>query len=115
MSPIPAEDRRTLSPAEVAAESLEDWQLRSDQLVARYSTGNFARGLGLVNDIGAAAEAADHHPDIDLRYGHVVVCLSSHDVGGITARDVRLARRISELAAATGVPAERVDEEHGDG
>ena len=55
--------------------------------------------------VGAAAEEADHHPDLTLTYGRVDVRLSSHDVGGVTARDVRLARRISELAAEAGVTA----------
>lgn len=106
MTPMPPEDRQTLSPEQVAAEALDGWQQRGDQLVARYATGTFARGLSLVNDVGAAAEAANHHPDVDLRYGHVVIRLSSHDVGGITARDVRLARTISEIAAKLGVSAE---------
>ena len=48
----------------------------------------------------------NHHPDIDLRYTHVQIALISHDVGGKTERDVRLARRISELAAEVGAVAE---------
>src|SRR5690606_24850368 len=54
---------------------------------------------------GEAAEAADHHPDIDLRYGLVEVKLTSHDVAGITRRDVNLARQISALAAELAVTA----------
>jgi 4a-hydroxytetrahydrobiopterin dehydratase len=44
----------------------------------------------------------NHHPDVDLRYPHVDVRLSSHDAGGITERDVRLARTITDIAAAAG-------------
>ena len=62
-----------------------------------------------MNQIGEAAEAVQHHPDIDLRYPYVDITLSSHDVGGITSRDVDLARKTSEFAAGLGiavVPAE---------
>jgi 4a-hydroxytetrahydrobiopterin dehydratase len=52
------------------------------------------------------AEELDHHPDLDLRYGHLNVRLMSHDVWAKTARDVELARRISALAAAVGATAE---------
>jgi 4a-hydroxytetrahydrobiopterin dehydratase len=65
-------------------------------------TGDFAAGLTVVNAIGAAAEEMDHHPDVDLRYSHVDVRLSSHDVGGLTDRDVRLARRVSAIAVEAG-------------
>lgn len=51
-----------------------------------------------------AAEVADHHPDIRLTFGAVRVFLTSHDVGGITMRDVDLARQISALAADAGLP-----------
>ena len=61
----------------------------------------------MLNAIGAAAEEMDHHPDLDLRYSRIDVRLSSHDAGGITERDVRLARRIAEIAAAAGVALDR--------
>jgi 4a-hydroxytetrahydrobiopterin dehydratase len=81
------------------------WRAAGNALHARFSTGDFASGLRFVNAIGAAAEEADHHPDIDLRYGHVEVHLWSHDAGGVTRRDHRLATRISELAAEAGLEA----------
>ena len=80
------------------------WREADGALHARFRTGDFATGLGFVNAVGAAAEAADHHPDLDLRYGHVDVHLWSHDAGGVTDRDHRLAARIDELAAALGLP-----------
>jgi 4a-hydroxytetrahydrobiopterin dehydratase len=105
---IPDSDKVTLAPADVAGELLDDWRYLGGALRARYATGDFATGLRLVESIGAAAEDADHHPDVDLRYPHVSVVLRSHDVGGVTARDVRLAREISRLAAgvAEARPAE---------
>lgn len=95
-----------LSPAEVAAAGLADWRPIRGALHTRFLTGDFAAGLRLVAVVGEAAEAADHHPDLDLRYRHVDVRLFSHDVMGITERDVSLARRISELAAGLGVAAD---------
>jgi len=54
-------------------------------------------------DVGALAEAADHHPDIDLRYGSVHIALSSHDAGGVTDRDIALAAQIDALLAERGL------------
>lgn len=91
----------------VEAEGLADWAKLSSALHARFATGDFATGLRLVNAIGAEAETMNHHPDLDLRYPHLDVKLMSHDAGGVTDRDIRLARRISELAAAEGASADR--------
>jgi 4a-hydroxytetrahydrobiopterin dehydratase len=102
MSPIPAADKQTMSPAALLAEQLDDWRFLAGKIHARFATRTFAVGLALVDQVGAEAEQADHHPDIDLRYTHVDITLRSHDVGGITQRDVRLARVISDLASAAG-------------
>jgi 4a-hydroxytetrahydrobiopterin dehydratase len=96
----------TLSPEQIEAADLVDWRPILQRLVARFDTGDFATGLRLVNLIGEAAESARHHPDVDLRYGHVNVRLTTQDAPGITQRDVGLARRISEIAAALGVGAQ---------
>ena len=95
-----------LSKDEIAAAELGDWRPLAGALQTRFRTGDFATGLRLVNAIGAAAEAADHHPDLDLRYGHLNVRLRSHDVFGVTDRDVALARQISALASEQGVAAD---------
>ncbi|MDO7869110.1 VOC family protein [Nocardioides jiangxiensis] len=84
---------------------LTDWRMFLRALHTRYDPGSYAAGLALVAAIGAAAEEQDHHPDLDLRWGHVNVLLTSHDSGGVTVRDLRLARRISEIAAAAGAVA----------
>lgn len=75
-------------------------------LQARYMTKDFATGLAFVERIGASAEEMDHHPDITLTFSDVVVSLRSHDVGGITSRDLRLATRIGEHADDLGVEAD---------
>lgn len=93
----------TLTQEQVTAAGLDDWRLLYHALQARFVTGDYRTGLRLVAAVGEAAEAADHHPDLDLRYGHLNVRLYSHDAGGVTDRDVALARRTSELARDLGV------------
>lgn len=98
----PTDPKQTLTGHQVEAALLADWRIMFDSLQARYRTGSFATGLALVNQIGEAAEELNHHPDLDLRYPTLHVRLSSHDVGGITRRDVDLARRITDLAGRLG-------------
>ena len=99
-------DSQKLTGDQIEAEGLSDWRVMFHALQTRYRTGNFATGLKLVNQIGAAAEEMGHHPDLDLRYPHLNIRLHSHDVFGVTQRDVRLARVISEFAADLGVSAD---------
>ncbi|GAA0542560.1 VOC family protein [Paractinoplanes ferrugineus] len=92
-----------LTGREVDAEKPAGWAHLYTGLQTRVRSGDFAAGLALVNTIGAAAQEMDHHPDIDLRYTHVDIRLTSHDTGGVTARDIRLARKISELVDEAGL------------
>jgi 4a-hydroxytetrahydrobiopterin dehydratase len=96
----------TLSFDDVEAAELSDWRQLFETLRTRFLTKSFATGLELVNRIGTLAEEANHHPDIDLRYPTVAVTLWSHDSGGVTSRDVDLARRISDAAAELHVEAD---------
>jgi len=82
---------------------LDDWRLLMRELRAHFVTGDFATGLAFVNLVGAAAESANHHPDLDFRYGAVRISLTSHDTGGVTRRDVAMAREISAIAAELGL------------
>ena len=96
-------DTTTLTAAQVGQEQLEGWTYETsdeaDSIVARVETGDFVTGLALVNAIGAKAEEANHHPDIDLRYPYVEIRLTSHDAGGVTSRDVAMAKVINALSA----------------
>ena len=92
-----------LTGTQVAEAGLDGWTNVARGLQTRIPTGDFATGLALVNRIGAAAEEANHHPEINFRYGHIDVRLSSHDAGGVTERDVTLARTITALAAESGL------------
>lgn len=98
-------DKDLLSGDQIAEMGLADWRPILGSLLARFETGDFATGLTLVNRVGEVAEEANHHPDVDLRYGRVDIRLTSHDAGGKTERDVAMARRISEIAADLGVGA----------
>ena len=101
-----SDPKKKLSVAEVDEAGLDDWRYLLSGIRARFRTGDFATGLKLVDRIGAAAEEANHHPDVSLTYPEVIVTLSSHDVGGITSRDVDLAKRISGFAADLGAEAD---------
>jgi len=78
-----------------ALSSLPGWQLADGKLVRDDTFPDFAAAMAFVNQIAALAEAANHHPDIDIRYNQVRLGLISHDTGGITNRDVRLATEIN--------------------
>lgn len=93
----------TLSGQQVADAGLDGWAMLLGGLQTRVQTPDFASALALVDAIGAAAEEMDHHPDLQLRWGQVDVRTSSHDVRGVTDRDLRLARRVTELAADGGL------------
>lgn len=91
-----------LTGQQIADEGLDGWAYLLGGLQTRIHTKNFATGLSVVNAIGAAAEDMSHHPDINVRYTHVDIRLTSHDEHGVTDRDVRLARSVSSIAAAAG-------------
>ena len=93
----------TLTGWQIAGEGLTGWAYFYNSLETRIATPDFAAGLALVVAIGAAAEQANHHPDVNLRYTHVDVRLTSHDEQGVTMRDVRLARTITAVAADAGL------------
>ena len=91
-----------LTGQQIADEGLDGWAYLLGGLQTRIHTKNFATGLSVVNAIGAAAEDMNHHPDLNLRYTHVDIRLTSHDEDGVTDRDIRLARAVSSIAAAAG-------------
>jgi len=74
-----------------------DWRREGDELVKVANRGDFAGALAFVNAVGALAEQADHHPDIDIRWNTVTLRLSTHSAGGLTAKDVDLARAIDAI------------------
>jgi 4a-hydroxytetrahydrobiopterin dehydratase len=91
------------------ADGIEDWRVLTNVAHAHFRTGSFAAGVGFVDAIGALAEAADHHPDVDLRPEGVTVRLTTTTPDPffwLSERDVELARQISAAALELGVPAD---------
>jgi len=88
------------------AVGVEDWRVLFDGACAHFRTGSFWAGVALVDAIGSLADAANHHPDVDLRYEGVTLRLRTHHVDGLTERDVQLARQISAAARELDVPAD---------
>lgn len=73
---------------------------------ARFRTGDFATGAKLFAAVARLADAANHHPDVDVRYPAVRVRLYTHSADGLTAKDAELAAEISRAARELGVDAD---------
>jgi 4a-hydroxytetrahydrobiopterin dehydratase len=74
-----------------------DWSGEENKLRRHFKFDNFADALAFVNRVGAAAEEADHHPDICFGWGYVKLELTTHDRNGITDVDIALAQRIDSI------------------
>ena len=75
----------------------DGWGLEDGQISRSFAFDSFLDAIEFVRRVAGVAEAQDHHPDIDIRYSQVKIAVSSHDVGGITDRDFKLAAAISAL------------------
>jgi len=74
--------------------NLPGWSRRGDVITKTFQFRNFLNGINFVSVVAKAAEAADHHPDIDIRYTKIICTLSTHSAGGITQKDLDMARKI---------------------
>jgi 4a-hydroxytetrahydrobiopterin dehydratase len=72
------------------------WKLQGGKLVREWTFQDFVEAMKFVDRVAGLAEAAGHHPDIDIRYNRVLLGLISHDAGGITRRDAAMAGRIDK-------------------
>jgi 4a-hydroxytetrahydrobiopterin dehydratase len=77
--------------------SLAGWKLENKEIVRTYEFPDFLAAIQFVRQVAEKAESANHHPDIDIRYSKVRLALVSHDAGGITNRDMKLARTLNSL------------------
>jgi 4a-hydroxytetrahydrobiopterin dehydratase len=75
---------------------LQGWKRSGGEIRKAYPFASFAEGMAFANRVAALADALDHHPDMLIQYRQVTLTLTSHDAGGLTERDFRLARRIDE-------------------
>jgi len=92
-------ERKKLSEEEIekALSDLDEWEAENDNLKKHFEFENFAEALAFVNKVGAVAERRDHHPDVLFGWGYAEFFITTHDAGGITARDFELAKEIDSL------------------
>lgn len=83
---------------DAALATLDGWERDGDEIVKTFERASFPAAVAFVVQIGFAAEEANHHPDLDVRWRKVRVALTTHDAGGLTSLDMELAGRLDELA-----------------
>ncbi|MGH2609620.1 MAG: 4a-hydroxytetrahydrobiopterin dehydratase [Tepidiformaceae bacterium] len=83
---------------DAALNGLPGWSAEGDALTRTFKFKDHIEAMGFVTRVAMAAEVMDHHPDLRIVYSTVEIRLNSHDAGGVTERDVKLAGKISELA-----------------
>ena len=88
-----------------ALRDLPGWSVKDGAITKTFKHESFAEAIVFVNAVAHLAELANHHPDIDIRYTNVTLSLVTHDQGGITDKDVNLAREIEEARRKAGVVA----------
>ncbi len=98
--------KTTLSETELTEllQTHPEWSLQNGKLIREWIFKDFIQAMAFVNQIAATAEAANHHPDIDIRYNRVLLGLISHDANGITRRDASMAAQISQKFGSDGSP-----------
>jgi len=91
-----------LSPENIEQElkSLPGWEFKDNAISKLFRFKEFLEGIAFVNQVAPIAEADDHHPDIHINYTRVTFVCSTHTDGGVTEKDIKLARQIEEAFAA---------------
>ena len=94
----------TLTSEQVTAKlaGLPGWELGDKAISRTFKFGDFPEAVAFVVRLGFAAEAADHHPDIDVRYKRVTLTYSTHSEGGLTEKDFAGAETATKLAGPAG-------------
>ena len=82
--------------------NLPGWSRRGDVITKTFQFREFLTGIDFVVAVAKAADAADHHPDIDIRYTKVICSLSTHSAGGITQQDLDMAKQIEAAQLKVG-------------
>ncbi len=93
-------DKGLSSDAEIqgALAELPGWRRDGKAIAKSFDLKGFKAAMAFTGTVGELAERADHHPDILIQFSRVTLTLSSHDKGGVTDRDLRLARQIEAAA-----------------
>ena len=82
---------------EQALESVTEWSLNGESIQRTFTHDDFMGSMGFVQAVAELAEAAQHHPDMLIRWNKVTLTLSTHDAGGLTEKDFLLAKSIDQL------------------
>jgi 4a-hydroxytetrahydrobiopterin dehydratase len=77
-------------------ETLAGWTYEDNAIQKTYKLQSFPAAIALVTHVAFLAEAANHHPDMNIRFNKVMIMLSTHDVGGVSQKDFDLAAQIDE-------------------
>ncbi len=90
--------RLSESEIKAALQNLPNWRFNGEAIERDMQFSDFREAMAFINKVADAAEAAGHHPDIYVSYNKVKFSLVSHDSGGVTQRDIKMATRINEIA-----------------
>ncbi len=80
---------------------IPDWEIMDDEIEREYTFGDFREAIAFVNRIADIAEAANHHPEIEIKYNRVEVELSTHSIGGLSKNDFILAAKFDTVVEVT--------------
>lgn len=91
-------DKLTKTEVIQALKKLKDWKLKGSSIVKSFKTKGFPQTMGLATAIGSLCQSHDHHPDfLTMKYDSIEVSFSSHDVKGLSSRDIKIAKEIDKL------------------
>ena len=99
---MPKMEKLTDEQVTAGLEALPDWDREGDEIVRTFELATFLDGIAFVDRVAVLAEAADHHPDLDIRYRRVRVALTTHDAGGLSQLDLDLAAQVDQSATGAG-------------
>ena len=84
-----------LTPDQISTfDASSDWTRSGEEITRTFVFSDFSEAMGFVTRVAIAAEVADHHPDIDIRWNKVTLLLTTHDQGALTSQDLELAAKI---------------------
>ena len=92
-------ESKLLEPQEIKSlqKELPEWEITQSQLKRRWQFSNFVEAFGFITKVAMVSEAKNHHPDWSNVYAKVTIKQTTHDMGGLTHRDIRLAKAINLL------------------
>lgn len=76
---------------------LKSWSFKDNAIEKKFTFADFVRAMGFIIQLGLLAEKRNHHPELHNVYNKVTIRLSTHDAGGVTAKDLELAKAIDDL------------------